>query len=90
MKALAKSAAVTRRSEEQQRNVAVLLSLFRGLLNNTFSGDAVELAIMNAAGLLAGQMPKEEVRARAITIIQTARRTPSPIDELFDLGLLKG
>jgi hypothetical protein len=71
-------------SSDPDKLLMVLMFLFKGLLENTYNGDAVFLAKYRAADLLHGLIPQEEVHEIADQIIRGLRRRPDPMDSMFN------
>lgn len=72
-------------SSDPEKLLVVLMFLFKGLLENTFNGDAVYLARYRAADLLHGLISHEEVMEISSQIIKGMKRRPCPaMDIMFD------
>jgi hypothetical protein len=64
--------------------VFVLFALFKSLLENTFSGDARELAVLGAIAMCRDTLGEERARAIARDLVSAARRQGSVFDQMFD------
>jgi hypothetical protein len=70
-------------SKEAQTHLVVLIELFRGVLKNCRSGDAISLAIYAAEDKLQGAVDPVIIRASALWWLRMLDR-PQPTDPMYE------
>lgn len=69
--------------EDEGKALAVLVILFKGILENSFNGEVMLLAMYKTVDLFHGIMEEEEVVDYVHKLVKAAKRRPQLLDKLF-------